>query len=166
MSIFLTIGAVSTGILDFIPKSLKLIGAKIFFHKVKIKPGKPILFGKINNYLYIFCLPGNPISSVVGIRFFVYPFLRFILGLSFEEPIKAKVVLSLDYNINFTIKKNLFLKGFYYYKDSIIYVRILNEQESFKVNNMLMSNCFIFLKNYNNSNDKNLLDLFFYYPNF
>ena len=164
LSIFLTVGAVSVGILDFIPKSLKLIGSKFFFHKVKIKPGKPILFGRINNYLYFFGLPGNPISSIVGIRFFVYPFLRFILGLSFEEPIKG--FLTFNYNNIIIKKKNLFLKGFYYYKDAIIYVNILDEQESFKVNNMLISNCFIFLKNFNNSNNNNLLDLFFYYPNF
>lgn len=54
ISIFLTTGAVSKGKTDFIPLILKLLGIKIIFHSVNIKPGKPILFGKFKNFVFFF----------------------------------------------------------------------------------------------------------------
>lgn len=162
LSIILTIGAISKGILDFIPKSFNIIGGNHLCHGIKIKPGKPILIGKIGKHFYYFCLPGNPISSIIGVRFFVYPFLRFILGLSFEKPIKA--LLTTNYK---NIKKNdLFLKSFCYFENSVFYVKILNSQESFKISPILESNCFVFLKINDNSNINDLLDIFFYNPHY
>ena len=82
-------GAVSKGDYDFVPAALKQLGATIIFHRVAIKPGKPILFALMPNGDCFFGLPGNPIASAVGFRFFVMPLLRAMLGLAAEHMLRA-----------------------------------------------------------------------------
>lgn len=89
--VILTTGAVSMGEKDFIPASLKDMGARTVFHKVAIKPGRPILFAEFPKSSFVFGLPGNPVSSVVGMRFFVTPLLRDLLGQSEESPIRCRL---------------------------------------------------------------------------
>ena len=74
-------GGVSMGDADFVPEVLNLNGVKNIFHKIQIKPGKPLWFGKKENGAVVFGLPGNPMSCQVGFRVFVEPYLRAILGL-------------------------------------------------------------------------------------
>ncbi|MBI2082182.1 MAG: molybdopterin molybdotransferase MoeA [Deltaproteobacteria bacterium] len=75
----ITIGAVSTGDFDFIPQVLKGIGAEIAFHKVSIKPGKPLLFATWKGKP-IFGLPGNPVSALMVFERFVRPALLKMMG--------------------------------------------------------------------------------------
>lgn len=85
--IILSTGAVSAGSEDFVPSVLKDMGAEIFFHKVAIRPGKPILFARFPDQgPFFFGLPGNPASSAAGLRFFVYPLIRSMQELLPEEP--------------------------------------------------------------------------------
>ena len=79
--VVLTTGAVSAGDFDFIPRVIAELGGEIIFHKCTIKPGKPILFARLPNNVFFFGLPGNPVSTAVGLRFFVTPFLRRLQGL-------------------------------------------------------------------------------------
>lgn len=53
---------------------------KTIFHKVSIKPGKPLLFGKIQNKI-IFGLPGNVVSVLASFHLFVKPALRRMAGM-------------------------------------------------------------------------------------
>lgn len=75
-------GGVSMGDADFVPEVLVELGAEKLFHKVKIKPGKPLWFGKQPNEGVAFGLPGNPMSCQVGFKVFIEPFLRKKMGLS------------------------------------------------------------------------------------
>lgn len=97
IDVIVTTGAVSAGAYDFIRQELERAGAKILFHKVKIRPGKPVLFAKFpdGGPLYI-GLPGNPVATAAGLRFFVYPLLRAMAGQSPEQPVRA--VLKNDYS--------------------------------------------------------------------
>jgi molybdopterin molybdotransferase len=79
-------GAVSKGDFDFIPAALAEVGAQIVFHRVAIRPGKPVLFAILPGGIPFFGLPGNPISCAVGFRFFAIPLLRASLGLPEERP--------------------------------------------------------------------------------
>ena len=63
--------------------------ARTVFHKVKIRPGKPILFSQLEGGQAFFGLPGNPISTAVGFRFFVGPYLRRLVGRPPEQPLRA-----------------------------------------------------------------------------
>ncbi len=67
--IIITSGGVSAGKADFVPSVLIDMGAEILFHKVRIRPGKPILMAKFPDGKIVFGLPGNPVSVAVGFRF-------------------------------------------------------------------------------------------------
>ncbi|HKY69898.1 MAG TPA: molybdopterin molybdotransferase MoeA [Gammaproteobacteria bacterium] len=140
--IIISTGAVSQGRWDFIPKALDKTGATIFFHKVKIRPGKPILFARLKNGSYYFGLPGNPSAVAVGWRFFVHPLLLSMQGLSHEQPLKAKVINREKHRL----KKDFvsFLKGKYYYgEDNQLLVEVLEGQEAFKIRPLLEANCWV-----------------------
>ena len=74
-------GGVSMGDADFVPEILRANGVKNIFHKIQIKPGKPLWFGKKENGAVVFGLPGNPMSCQVGFKVFIEPFLRTSMGL-------------------------------------------------------------------------------------
>ena len=63
-------GGVSMGERDYVPRLMAEAGVVNFFHKVAIKPGKPILAGKKGDHM-VFGLPGNPVSAFVTFELFV-----------------------------------------------------------------------------------------------
>lgn len=71
-------GGVSAGEADHLPALLAELG-DIHFHKVRIKPGMPVLFGSLGASLH-FGLPGNPVSSAVTFLVFVRFALHAMLG--------------------------------------------------------------------------------------
>ncbi len=60
--IVLLTGGVSVGRYDLVPQALKTYGAELVFHKVRQKPGKPLLFARKGPQL-LFGLPGNPLAA-------------------------------------------------------------------------------------------------------
>ena len=73
-------GGVSAGVLDLVPEVLEQLGVRPIFHKVRLKPGKPLWFGVADNSnsgtnsdtaTLVFGLPGNPVSSFVCFQLFV-----------------------------------------------------------------------------------------------
>ncbi|MES0491743.1 MAG: molybdopterin molybdotransferase MoeA [Leptospirales bacterium] len=83
-------GGVSMGDTDYVPSSLEAAGVKQVFHKVKMKPGKPIWFG-VKGEKAVFGLPGNPFSVSVGFKIFVEPYLKKRSCRSFSEPVRANL---------------------------------------------------------------------------
>lgn len=136
--IIISSGAVSAGKHDFIPDSLKKLGAQILFHKVAIRPGKPVLYARFPNGAHYFGLPGNPISAAVGLRFFVTPLLRHIQGMSQERPITAKLLKASHKKkgLRFFRKAQVWVAA-----DGALQLEILDGQESFKIHPMLSANC-------------------------
>lgn len=88
VDVVLSTGAVSEGRYDFIPDALRERGARIVFHKVAVRPGKPLLFAKLREGAFYFGLPGNPVSTAAGLRFFVEPALRAMFGQPPEKPLR------------------------------------------------------------------------------
>ena len=84
-------GGVSAGDKDLVPSTLERLGVKKVFHKVKIKPGKPIWFGERANRVgsqrnsLVFGLPGNPVSSFACFHVFVKPAIEQLMRLSAKE---------------------------------------------------------------------------------
>jgi len=68
----ITSGGVSVGDHDLVKKIFAEIG-EINFWKVRIKPGKPVAFGRLGEKTNFFGLPGNPVSSLVTFLLFVQP---------------------------------------------------------------------------------------------
>lgn len=88
-TVLVTTGAVSAGDLDFIPKLAARLGFKALFHKVAIRPGKPIYLGVRDDAVWL-GLPGNPISTAVGWHAFARPLLTKVAG---TAPIQRKTLL-------------------------------------------------------------------------
>jgi molybdopterin molybdotransferase len=77
-------GGVSAGVLDLVPGMLESLGVVSVFHKVRIKPGKPLWFGvkkhSSGSDQLVFGLPGNPVSSLVSFELFVRPAIARLAG--------------------------------------------------------------------------------------
>lgn len=69
-----TSGGASVGDHDLVKQVFAEIG-EINFWKARIKPGKPIAFGRVGDHTHFFALPGNPVSSLVTYKLFVEPAL-------------------------------------------------------------------------------------------
>ena len=143
IDMIITSGAVSAGKFDFIPNIVNKFRLSNYFKSVAIRPGKPILFAKIKGKSKaIFGLPGNPISSAACFRFFVYPYLRSLLGM--KEEISFKAVLKNE----FTKKKDFtrFVKSkLSTTSNGKLEVRILKGQESFRIKSFIQSNIWVML---------------------
>jgi molybdopterin molybdotransferase len=143
IDIIITSGAVSAGKFDFIPDIVKKFKLSSYFKSVAIRPGKPVLFARIKNkQKVIFGLPGNPMSSAACFRFFVYPYITNVMGISEEKPISA--ILKND----FIKKKNFtrFAKSkLNTTKNGKIEVEILKGQESFRIKSFVKSNIWVVL---------------------
>ena len=91
--LIITTGGVSVGKYDLIQKALTKFDNKIEFWKIGMRPGKPLLFSKINNTPLI-GLPGNPVSSGVCSLIFVNIAIRKMLGDDSLFPILENGVLN------------------------------------------------------------------------
>lgn len=69
-----TSGGASVGDRDLVKGIFAEIGS-IDFWRVKIKPGKPLAFGRVGERTHFFALPGNPVSSLMTFKLFVEPAL-------------------------------------------------------------------------------------------
>ncbi len=78
-------GGVSVGDYDWVPDVIRAAGARIRYHGVAMKPGKPQLFATAGAQRYVFGLPGNPLSATVGLHEFVLPALRLVSGCPADE---------------------------------------------------------------------------------
>lgn len=72
-------GGVSMGEYDLVVNVLRELGVNLFFEKVAMKPGKPIVFGK-HYKTAVFALPGNPVATYVSFELFVRPAIRKMMG--------------------------------------------------------------------------------------
>jgi molybdopterin molybdotransferase len=97
--ILLLSGGVSAGKLDLVPSELEQAGVKQVFHKVRVKPGKPVWFGVLrrgSNSCLVFGLPGNPVSSMVCFELFVRTAIRRLTGqfLAIPQSLTARLTHS------------------------------------------------------------------------
>jgi molybdopterin molybdotransferase len=95
--VLLVSGGVSAGVKDLVPGVLAELGVSEQFHKVRIKPGKPLWFGvreQPGRSTLVFGLPGNPVSTLVSYRLFVAPALEALSGRPYAPPAAESAVLS------------------------------------------------------------------------
>lgn len=113
--VLLLSGGVSAGKLDLVPSELKAAGVYQVFHKVQMKPGKPLWFGVRErsdpnpsaspvstgaaSRCYVFGLPGNPVSSMVCCELFVRSALRRLMGIEPAEPVPVSARLTEAYRM-------------------------------------------------------------------
>ncbi len=140
--VVLSTGAVSMGRHDFVPEALLALGADIVFHKVAIRPGKPLLFARLPGGQLYFGLPGNPVSGAVGMRFFVEPALRALLGQPPERPLRLPLAEAVrkKAGLRFLQKARVSPDA-----QARLQVRLLPGQESFRIRPLLAANAWAVL---------------------
>ena len=79
--LILTIGGASVGDHDLVAEAAQARGMDVAFHKVAMRPGKPLMAGRMGQAAMI-GLPGNPVSAMVCGHVFVAPVIRRMLGLT------------------------------------------------------------------------------------
>jgi len=96
--ILVTIGGASVGDRDLVRPVLETRGLKLDFWKIAMRPGKPMLFGRLDG-MRVLGLPGNPNSCLVTARVFLVPLLCRLLGRSDPaETTTAVLAAGLDAN--------------------------------------------------------------------
>lgn len=90
--ILLTIGGASVGERDLVASALKSEGLELDFWKIAMRPGKPLLSGRLGSQRML-GLPGNPVSALICAQVFLVPMLELMLGLAADARPKPEAVL-------------------------------------------------------------------------
>jgi molybdopterin molybdotransferase len=93
--ILVTSGGASVGDYDLVQSSLGQEGLALSFWKVALRPGRPMLHGRLGS-MHVLGLPGNPVSAYVCSVLFLVPLLRRLAGRSDIEPVLESAVLGRD----------------------------------------------------------------------
>lgn len=140
--VIISTGGVSMGDYDFVGEVIKRLGIEIKIKTIKMKPGKPLIFGRKDKMLF-FGLPGNPVSTMVSFEQFVRPAL---LKMSGAEKLKRPFLnAELTEDINKKPERRHFLRGIFSIKEGKIFVRTTGDQGSGILSSMADSNCLIVL---------------------
>ncbi len=156
VDMIITTGGVSVGKKDLVKKSLESLGMKTKFWKVKVRPGKPILYGTIKKIPF-FGLPGNPVSSYVCFIIFVLEAIK-KLSPATNELIHRSKAYPLVKITNNSFRETYF-RGKYYIKDNVKYVNIFDNQDSSLMKNLSLSNCLVKISAQKSVSPKNLIEI-------
>lgn len=80
LDLLITSGGVSVGDRDLVRPTLATLGVAEAFHRVRLRPGGPTVYGRFPSGTPWFGLPGNPVSTMVTFLLFVRPAIRRLLG--------------------------------------------------------------------------------------
>lgn len=109
--VLLLSGGVSAGVLDLVPSELEAAGVREVFHRIPLRPGRPLWFGiqaastsdetggpdrrpDDSRTRCVFGLPGNPVSSMVCFELFARPVVRAMLGDPRPGPVRRMARLT------------------------------------------------------------------------
>ena len=90
-----TIGGASVGDHDLVGRVAESMGMERAFYKIAMRPGKPLMAGRLRG-IPMLGLPGNPVSSIVCGHLFLLPMVRALLGLGEQPPATARAILGAD----------------------------------------------------------------------
>lgn len=97
--LIITIGGASVGDHDLVGKVAQDMGLDRAFYKVAMRPGKPLMAGKLNGAALV-GLPGNPVSAIVCGYLFILPLVKTMLGLGRSTQILQQATLTADLRQN------------------------------------------------------------------
>ncbi|RRH76318.1 molybdopterin molybdotransferase MoeA [Falsigemmobacter faecalis] len=91
--VIVTIGGASVGDHDLVAGVARDMGVDMAFHKVALRPGKPLMSGRLGGAVFL-GLPGNPVSAIVCTHLFLLPLLRRLQGLQDVAPKPRRAALA------------------------------------------------------------------------
>ncbi len=97
--ILVTIGGASVGDHDLVGPVLQKQGLDLAFWKIALRPGKPLMFGKLDA-MRVLGLPGNPVSALITARVFLVPLIHALLGVPRDTIRRETAILSQPLDAN------------------------------------------------------------------
>lgn len=93
--IIISTGGASVGDHDLVKPALEAAGGSIDFWKIRMRPGKPLICGRLGKALFL-GLPGNPVSAFVTAHLFLLPLVRHMNGSPAPLPVRREALLAAD----------------------------------------------------------------------
>jgi molybdopterin molybdotransferase len=97
--ILVTTGGASVGDHDLVKQSLEAEGVAMAFWRIAMRPGKPMMHGRLGS-MRVIGVPGNPVSSYVCTLLFVVPLIRALSGRKAVHNVRESAVLGRDIAAN------------------------------------------------------------------
>ncbi len=97
--VLVTTGGASVGDHDLVKRSLEAEGVSMAFWRIAMRPGKPMLHGRLGA-MRVIGLPGNPVSSYVCAYLFLVPLIRALSGRSDVHHVRETALLGKDVAAN------------------------------------------------------------------
>ena len=97
--LLVTTGGASVGDHDLVRPALQAAGGTIDFWRIALRPGKPMMAGRLGNTL-VLSLPGNPVSAFVTATLFVRPLVAHLSGAADPLPVVTHAILGEDLPAN------------------------------------------------------------------
>lgn len=135
----ITSGGASVGDHDLVRDVLSQIG-EIELWNVRVKPGKPLAFGRIGTRAHFFALPGNPVSSFVIYKFFVEPA---VIAWNHGEPPRPELAAVAANAFRRTAGRTEFLRARIYNEAGELRAQVLIGQGSHMLGTLRHTNAFI-----------------------
>ena len=139
--LLITTGGISVGDYDLVRKTLLSKGLAVDFWKVAMRPGKPVMFGKLGR-VPVLGLPGNPVSALVCSLIFVKPIIEKLLGIVESNIEKSYATLASPLPANDQRQDYLRAK-IYSDKKGALTVAPFPKQDSSMVSLLASSDCLI-----------------------
>jgi molybdopterin molybdotransferase len=139
--ILLTIGGASVGERDLVAAALKPEGLDLDFWKIAMRPGKPMLYGRMGHQR-VLGVPGNPVSALICAHIFLLPMITRMLGLADVARPEPEVVLGEEIEAN-GVREHYMRAVSEWRDDGTRVVRPLPSQDSSLVAALVRANCLI-----------------------
>jgi molybdopterin molybdotransferase len=140
VDMLVTLGGASVGKHDLVRQVLGEEGLVLDFWQIAMRPGKPLIFGRIGETVMM-GMPGNPVSSLVCGLIFLRPALRRMLGLSTEEGLRQSAVLGRDLGAN--DRREDYMRAELARRDGALVATPFEKQDSSMLSHFARADCLV-----------------------
>jgi molybdopterin molybdotransferase len=139
--ILVTTGGASVGDHDLVKTSLEAEGVKIAFWKIAMRPGKPMMHGRLGA-MRVVGVPGNPVSSYVCTMLFVVPLIRALSAQSSIHHVRERALLGRDVGAN-DVREDYLRARLEERDDGTLIATPVNHQDSSLLANLAVSRALV-----------------------
>jgi molybdopterin molybdotransferase len=139
--IFVSTGGVSVGDKDFVQRLVKEMGFEVLFHKLRIKPAKPVLLARSGRSLF-FGLPGNPVSCIMAFDLLVKPAIRRMQGFQECRPPLYRAELVRDFSRK-DAERREFVRARFWQRDGRLFCDYSPKTQSHMLTSYVDANCYM-----------------------
>ena len=141
VDVLVTLGGASVGDHDLVMQALKDEGMSLDFWRIAMRPGKPLMFGRLGD-MHVMGLPGNPVSAMVCARVFLLPLLLALQGLDSEETLGQFARAGSDLKAN-TLRQHYMRAELTRDGDGVLTATPFSEQDSTMLALLARADCLI-----------------------